>query len=161
MSAGLTAAQARSSSARLPPNPPRSQRAPRHQPRHRVPVLRRGLAPADTPGLRRTARSISDGPWTQAGSGRALLMTGTTVGFVRARPRSSEQLAQVEQVEHAALNLELARQPCAHEAARISGNPDDDVAVRGEPDLCRRGAVLSLTDGLGAVGPDPGQERNA
>ena len=66
----------------------------------------------------------------------------------------------MEQVEYVPLHLEPPGKPGAGEASRVSGNRDNHIALRGEPDLGRRAAIRRFPDRIRSVRPEPGHEGN-
>src|SRR5215475_11479294 len=118
-------------------------------------------------GTRKSLR-IRTCPTSASRSWRAVRQTTSPSGMAplchRLHPHqgcqatASHEPAQVQQVEHTALHLQLSRQPRPHKAARVLGYRNDNIAVGGKPHLCGRRPILSQPDRLGSVGAEPGKK---
>lgn len=113
---------------------------------------------AQPPGIRRPPPVLgqhTDDILAEAGYPAARIAELRDAGVIRL-----EQIAQGQQVTHAGLDLDPARDPHPGDVGRSRGQRDDIIAVRNQLDVGRGILGLRLGDRVGAVVGEPGKERD-
>jgi crotonobetainyl-CoA:carnitine CoA-transferase CaiB-like acyl-CoA transferase len=93
--------------------------------------------------------------------GEAGFTADQIAGFRAAGVIRLQQLTQRQQVPHAGLDLDPARDPHPGDVGRGGGQREDVVAVGGQPDVGRRVVYRGLGHRLGTMVVEPGHERHA